>query len=91
MNSDISTEDMLKMIEKINKRREAGRLRAKKWYDSHADEFKQKRLEKKLAKQELKKVEEKKPEPLKRGRKVKPVDINDVFLMMIKKTEETTL
>ncbi len=89
MNPVILTEDMLEMVEKINKRREAGRIRAKRFYDLHAEEFKQKRLEKKHAKQVQKKEQEVKKEPMKRGRKIKPVDINDVMTLMVNKNQES--
>ena len=67
-NPEVSNEDIAIMVEKLNKRRESGRKRAQKWYDSHKEEFQQERL--------LKKLE--------RGRKVKPIDVSDVINGLIK-------
>jgi hypothetical protein len=82
-NPEVSNEDIAIMVEKLNKRRESGRRRAQKWYDSHKEEFQQERLLKKLERQEQKKTKEKK-EPMKRGRKVKPIDVSDVINGLIK-------
>jgi len=82
-NPEVSNEDIAIMVEKLNKRRESGRRRAQKWYDSHKEEFQQERPLKKLERQEQKKTKEKK-EPMKRGRKVKPIDVSDVINGLIK-------
>ena len=82
-NPEVSTEDIAIMVEKLNKRRESGRRRAQKWYDSHKEEFQEERRLKKLERQEQKKTIEKK-EPMKRGRKVKPIDVSDVINGLIK-------
>ena len=80
LNKEVSNEDIAIMVEKLNKRRESGRLRAQKWYDLHKDNLKEQRLLKKLEKKEMKKktIEEKK-EPMRRGRKVKPIEVNDII------------
>ena len=83
MNSDPNPEDIAIMVEKLNKRRESGRRRAQKWYDSHKEEFQEERRLKKLERQEQKKTKEKK-EPMKRGRKVKPIDVSDVINGLMK-------
>ena len=80
---EVSNEDIAIMIEKLNKRRENGRMRAQKWYDSHKEEFQEERRLKKLERQEQKKTKEKR-EPMKRGRKVKPIDVSDVINGIIK-------
>ena len=80
---EVSNEDLAIMVEKLNKRRENGRNRAQKWYDSHKEEFQEQRRLKKLERQEQKKTKEKK-EPMKRGRKVKPIDVSDVINGLIK-------
>ena len=82
-NPEVSNEDIVIMVEKLNKRRESGRRRAQKWYDSHKEEFQVERRLKKLERQEQKKTKEKK-EPMKRGRKVKPIDVSDVINGLIK-------
>jgi hypothetical protein len=82
-NPEVSNEDIAIMVEKLNKRRESGRRRAQKWYDSHKEEFQEERRLKKLERQEQKKTKEKK-EPMKRGRKVKPIDVSDVINGLIK-------
>ena len=82
-NPEVSNEDIAIMVEKLNKRRESGRRRAQKWYDSQKEEFQQERLLKKLERQEQKTTKEKK-EPMKRGRKVKPIDVSDVINGLIK-------
>ena len=82
-NPEVSNEDIVIMVEKLNKRRESGRRRAQKWYDSHKEEFQEERRLKKLERQEQKKTKEKK-EPMKRGRKVKPIDVSDVIKGLIK-------
>ena len=82
-NPEVSNEDIAIMVEKLNKRRESGRKRAQKWYDSHKEEFQQERLLKKLERQEQKKTKEKK-EPMKRGRKVKSIDVSDIINGLIK-------
>ena len=43
----ISHDDIQIMIDKLNKKRESGRMRAQKWYDSHKDDLQQQRLTKK--------------------------------------------
>jgi hypothetical protein len=80
-----TNEDIAIMVEKLNKRRESGRLRAQKWYDLHKDNLKEQRLLKKLEKKEMKKktVEEKK-EPMRRGRKIKPIEVTDIINGLIK-------
>ena len=85
LNKEVTNEDIAVMVEKLNKRRESGRVRAQRWYDLHKDNLKQERLIKKMEKQEMKKktVEEKK-EPMRRGRKVKPVDVSDIINGLIK-------
>ena len=55
---EVSNEDIAIMVEKLNKRRESGRRRAQKWYDSHKEEFQEERRFKKLERQEQKKTEE---------------------------------
>ena len=82
-NPEVSNEDIAIMVEKLNKRRKSGKRRAQKWFDSHKEEFQQERLLKKLERQEQKKTKEKK-EPMKRGRKVKPIDVSDVINGLIK-------
>ena len=82
-NPEVSNEDIVIMVEKLNKRRESGRRRAQKWYDSHKEEFQEERRLKKLERQEQKKTKEKK-EPMKRGRKVKPIDVSDIVNGLIK-------
>ena len=82
-NPEVSNEDIAIMVEKLNKRRESGRRRAQKWYDSHKEEFQEERRLKKLERQEQKKTKEKK-EPMKRGRKVKPIDVSDIIKGLIK-------
>ena len=82
-NPEVSNEDIAIMVEKLNKRRESGRKRAQKWYDSHKEEFQEERRLKKLERQAQKKTKEKK-EPMKRGRKVKPIDVSDVINGLIK-------
>ena len=82
-NPEISNEDIAIMVDKLNKRRKSGRMRAQKWYDSHKEEFQKERLLKKLERQEQKKTKEKK-EPMKRGRKVIPIDVSDVINGLIK-------
>jgi hypothetical protein len=42
-NPEVSNEDIAIMVEKLNKRRESGRRRAQKWYDSHKEEFQEER------------------------------------------------
>ena len=42
-NPEVSNEDIVIMVEKLNKRRESGRRRAQKWYDSHKEEFQEER------------------------------------------------
>ena len=83
-NPEISNEDIV-MVDKLNKRRESGRSRAQKFYDLHKDDLKQQRLIKKLEKQEMKKktIKEKR-EPMKRGRKIKPIDVTDFINGLIK-------
>ena len=84
-NPEISNEDIAIMVDKLNKRRESGRSRAQKFYDLHKDDLKQQRLLKKLEKQEMKKMTIKeKREPMKRGRKIKPIDVTDVINGLIK-------
>ena len=84
-NPEISNEDIAIMVDKLNKRRESGRSRAQKFYDLHKEDLKQQRLIKKLEKQEMKKktIKEKR-EPMKRGRKIKPIDVTDVINGLIK-------
>ena len=84
-NPEVINEDIIIMVDKLNKRRESGRSRAQKWYDLHKDNLKQQRLLKKLEKQEMKKmtIKEKK-EPMRRGRKVKPIDVSDIINGLIK-------
>ena len=84
-NPEISNEDIAIMVDKLNKRRESGRSRAQKFYDLHKEDLKQQRLIKKLEKQEMKKMTIKeKREPMKRGRKIKPIDVTDVINGLIK-------
>ena len=85
LNPEISNEDIAIMVDELNKRRESGRSRAQKFYDLHKDDLKQQRLLKKLEKQEMKKMTiEEKREPMKRGRKIKPIDVTDVINGLIK-------
>jgi len=74
LNKEVTNEDIAVMVDKLNKRRESGRVRAQRWYDLHKDNLKEQRLIKKLEKKEMKKkmVEEKK-EPMKEGEKLKPL------------------
>ena len=85
LNKEVTNEDIAVMVEKLNKRRESGRVRAQRWYDLHKDNLKQERLIKKMEKQEMKKktIQDKK-EPMRRGRKVKPVDVSDIINGLIK-------
>ena len=85
LNKEVTNEDIAVMVDKLNKRRECGRVRAQRWYDLHKDNLKEQRLKKKLEKQETKKktIEEKK-EPLKRGRKIKPIEVTDIINGLIK-------
>ena len=84
-NPEISNEDIAIMVDKLNKRRESGRSRAQKFYDLHKEDLKQQRLIKKLEKQEMKtKTLKEKREPMKRGRKIKPIDVTDVINGLIK-------
>ena len=85
LNKEVTNEDIEVMVNKLNKRRENGRLRAQKWYDLHKDNLKEQRRLKKLEKQEtkIKTIEEKK-EPKRRGRKVKPIEITDIINGLIK-------
>ena len=85
INKEVSNEDINIMVDKLNKRRLYGRLRAQKWYDLHKDNLKEQRLIKKLEKQETKKktIEEKK-ESMKRGRKIKPIEVTDIINGLIK-------
>ena len=84
-NPEISNEDIAIMVDKLNKRRESGRSRAQKFYDLHKEDLKQQRLIKKLEKQEMKtKTIKEKREPMKRGRKIKPIDVTDVINGLIK-------
>ena len=46
-NPEVSNEDIAIMVEKLNKRREPGRRKAQKWYDSHKEEFQEERRLKK--------------------------------------------
>ncbi len=50
LNKEVTNEDIVIMVNKLNKRRESGRLRAQKWYDLHKDILKEQRLIKKLEK-----------------------------------------
>jgi len=50
LNKEVTNEDIVIMVNKLNKRRESGRLRAQKWYDLHKDNLKEQRLLKKLEK-----------------------------------------
>ena len=85
LNTEVINEDIAIMVDKLNKRRESGRSRAQKWYDLHKDNLKQQRLLKKLEKQEMKtKTIKEKREPMKRGRKIKPIDVTDVINGLIK-------
>ena len=85
LNPEISNEDIAIMVDKLNKRRESGRSRAQKFYDLHKEDLKQQRLIKKLEKQEMKtKTIKEKREPMKRGRKIKPIDVTDVINGLIK-------
>ena len=85
LNPKISNEDIAIMVDKLNKRRESGRSRAQKFYDLHKEDLKQERLLKKLEKQELKKKTIKEiREPMKRGRKIKPIDVTDIINGLIK-------
>ena len=43
-NKEVTNEDIAIMVNKLNKRRESGRLRAQKWYDLHKDNLKEQRL-----------------------------------------------
>ena len=85
LNKEVTNEDIIVIVGKLNKRRESGRLRAQRWYDLHKDNLKQERLTKKIDKQEMKKksIQEKK-EPMKRGRKVVPIDVTDIINGLIK-------
>ena len=81
----MTNEDIAIKVEKLNERRESGRLRAQKWYDLHKDNLKEQRSKKKMENQEMKKktIEEKK-EPMRRGRKVKPIEVTDIINGLIK-------
>ena len=89
MNTNLNTEDIAVMVDKLKKKREFGRLRAQRWYDLHKDALKQERLKIKLEKQEQKKTieinkkDEEKRKPKKRGRKIKDVDVSDVINKLI--------
>ena len=85
LNTEVINEDIAIMVDKLNKRRESGRSRAQKFYDLHKEDLKQQRLIKKLEKQEMKnKTVKEKREPMKRGRKIKPIDVTDVINGLIK-------
>ena len=80
----ISHDDIQIMIDKLNKKRESGRMRAQKWYDSHKDDLQQQRLTKKKERQDLKNTVVEKMEPKKRGCKVKPINVSDIINGLIK-------
>ncbi len=89
LNTEVSNDDIVMMVDKLKRKRECGRMRAQKWYDLHKDALKEERLKIKLEKQEQKKTievnkkEQEKKEPKKRGRKVKPVDVSNVINKLI--------
>ena len=80
----ISHDDIQIMIDKLNKKRESGRMRAQKWYDSHKDDLQQQRLTKKKERQDLKNTIVEKMEPKKRGCKVKSINVSDIINGLIK-------
>lgn len=91
---ELSGVDTQKLIDRLNRKRECGRNRGKKWYDAHSEELKQKRLEAKLAKKAEKATKEtakpiRNPEDgnIKRGRKIKPVEVKDILHLIKQKIQ----